>query len=418
MASHPEWRSNTKYIVAVILLIFGIYLIYLSRSVLPSLIIAALIAFLLRPIIKFFRLKLHLPKPVAIFLAYLLGILLLLLSPLVLVPPIVDTANYLIALDYQELVTGAMLAIENWLLGLRANGISFLGFELQMQGLVDPLLEALRTGSSDLSPQLPSAATIVRSIASVFNVSFGVVGSVSSGLLSAFYLILACVYLSSGGDKLPEKLLNITPAAYRPEIDELTKRIQGVWDAFFRGQVSLMLIIGITVWIGGTILGMPGAAALGMVAGLLEIIPNLGPFLAIIPAIIVALLQGSTYLPVSHLTFALIVVGFYILVQMFENNFIVPKVLGDAVNLHPLLVMTGVLVGASVAGILGALLAAPVLATMREVVSYSLHKMMGQAPFPEPPPMPVKPLFPDLGQLKEKVSGWFMRLRQLFHKKT
>ena len=418
MTSHPEWRSNTKYTVAVILLIFGIYLIYLSRSVLPSLIIAALIAFLLRPIIKFFRLKLHLPKPVAIFLAYLLAILVLLLSPLVLVPPIVDTANYLIALDYQELVTGAMGSIEEWLLGLRTNGLSILGFDLQLGGLVDPVLEALRSGETDLSPQLPSAATIVRSIASVFNVSFGVVGSVSSGLLSAFYLILACIYLSAGGDKLPGQLVNLTPSAYRAEIQDLIKRLQNIWDAFFRGQISLMLIIGIIVWIGGTILGLPGAAALGMVAGLLEIIPNLGPFLAIIPAIIVALLQGSTYLPVSHLTFALIVVGFYVLVQMFENNFIVPKVLGDAVNLHPLLVITGVLVGASVAGILGALLAAPVLATTREIISYSLHKMMGQNPFPEPPPVPVKSLLPDLGQFKEKVSGWFMRLRSLFRKKT
>ena len=150
---------------------------------------------------------------------------------------------------------------------------------------------------------------------------------------------------------------------------------------------------------------------------MLEIIPSLGPILATVPAVIVALLQGSTYLPVSHLTFALIVIGFYILVQMFENNLIVPKVLGEAVNLHPLLVMTGVLVGASVAGILGALLAAPVLATIREVVAYSLHKMMGQNPFPEPPPVPAKPLLLDLGQLKEKVSGWLVRLRSLFHKK-
>ena len=124
---------------------------------------------------------------------------------------------------------------------------------------------------------------------------------------------------------------------------------------------------------------------------MLEIIPSLGPILATVPAVIVALLQGSTYLPVSHLTFALIVIGFYILVQMFENNLIVPKVLGAAVDLHPLLVMTGVLVGASVAGILGALLAAPVLATIKEIVSYSFNKLMGQNPFPEPQTPPRQP---------------------------
>lgn len=416
MATYPEWRANTKYTVAVVLMIFGVYLVYISRTVLPSLIIASLIAFLLRPVINFFRKKLRFPKPLAVFVAYLLGILLLLLAPLILVPPIVNTANYLITLDYQALVNGGMLSIEQWLLEVRAGGFTILGFPLQLEGLVDPVLEVLRSGETALSPQLPSAETILRSIESVFTVSYDVVGSVSSGVLSTFYLLLACVYLSMGGEGLPEKLLKLPPPIYRPEIERLLQRVQHIWDGFFRGQISLMLIIGITVWIGGTILGLPGAAALGVVAGLLEIIPSLGPFLAIIPAVIVALLQGSSYLPVSNLTFTLIVVIFYVLVQMLENNFIVPKVLGEAVNLHPLVVLTGVLVGASVAGILGALLAAPVLATIKEVVAYSFYKLTGQDPFPGPLEEPAKPVGLDLPALKERLSGWLTKLRALVGK--
>jgi predicted PurR-regulated permease PerM len=142
---------------------------------------------------------------------------------------------------------------------------------------------------------------------------------------------------------------------------------------------------------------------------------------ATVPAVIVALLQGSATLPVSNFTFALIVIGFYVLVQMFENNVIVPKVLGEAVNLHPLLVMTGVLVGASVAGILGALLAAPVLATIKEVASYAFNKMIGQPPFPEPALPAASSQPPLIDRVKDgaaRLWAWWQKLVGRWGRKT
>jgi predicted PurR-regulated permease PerM len=130
--------------------------------------------------------------------------------------------------------------------------------------------------------------------------------------------------------------------------------------------------------IGLAALGMPGALYLGIIAGLLEIIPNFGPVIATVPAVIVALIQGSLYLPISHLAFAGLVIVFYILVQEVENHLIVPRVLGVALELSPLIVMTGIVVGASVGGILGALLAMPVIATGREFLHYIDRKMQDQ----------------------------------------
>jgi hypothetical protein len=82
------------------------------------------------------------------------------------------------------------------------------------------------------------------------------------------------------------------------------------------------------------------------------------------------------------LIFALIVVGLYFLIQQLENTFIVPRILGEAVDLHPFVVLIGVVIGANVAGILGALLAAPVIASGREIISYLYAKILGQDPFP------------------------------------
>jgi len=154
-----------------------------------------------------------------------------------------------------------------------------------------------------------------------------------------------------------------------------------------------MIIIGVVTGVGLSILGVRGAFILGVVAGLLELFPYVGPILAAIPAVIVALIQGSAYLNVSNVVFALIIIGFYLLVQQLENALVIPRMLGGAVDLHPLVILIGVLVGANFAGILGALLAAPVMASGREIVRYLYLKMMGEDPYPareivsEPPPV-------------------------------
>ncbi len=95
---------------------------------------------------------------------------------------------------------------------------------------------------------------------------------------------------------------------------------------------------------------------------------------------IVTLIQGSVSHPFSHLSFAVLIILYYILVQQVENNLIVPRVLGTALELPPLIVMTGAVVGVSVGGILGALLATPVIATGREVLHYIYHKIQEQEP--------------------------------------
>jgi predicted PurR-regulated permease PerM len=196
------------------------------------------------------------------------------------------------------------------------------------------------------------------------------------------FTFLASVYISLSAHTFIDGILRAAPERFRPELAVLIARIERTWKAFFRGELTLMLFIGVIVWLGLTILGIPGAPYLGIVAGLLEIVPNIGPVLATIPAVIVGLLHGSTYLQVSPLFMALLVILFYILVQQFENNLIVPKVLGKAVNLPALVVMTGVLVGAEVGGLLGVLLATPVIATMRDIVCYIHHKILGENPFP------------------------------------
>ncbi|MDX1436641.1 MAG: AI-2E family transporter [Anaerolineales bacterium] len=371
-----EWKTTTKYIVGVGIALFGLVLLFLSRPILPSLVIAALIAFLVRPLIFFFDVRLRFPRGLAVLITYLIAVLILLLLPMILIPSILSVVEFFIALDYQLLVTNLLDFAQTNLIFLQENGLQFLGFVINLDPLLAPLVESLEGFSPIVSPSLPSISTILDSLLSAVSLTFGVASDIISAFISLFFLIIASVYFSLDGHRFYTSFLGVLPNSVKSETSELVDRLKVIWDSFFRGQITLMVLIGMVVWLGGTLLGLPGAFALGVIAGLLEILPNLGPVLATIPAVIVALIQGSTVLAVNNLAFAFIVLIFYILIQMLENYLVVPRVLGDAVKLHPLVVISGVLVGAATWGILGALIAAPVIASTREIVRYLYYKIL------------------------------------------
>ena len=138
------------------------------------------------------------------------------------------------------------------------------------------------------------------------------------------------------------------------------------------------------VWISLTILGVQNAFALGVLSGLLEFLPVIGPFIGTLVAAIVAFFQPANYLGFDPVVYTLIVIGVMIVIQQIENNILVPRILGGALDLHPLVVIIGVFMGATLAGLIGAILAAPVLATIKLLGTYAWRKMFDLSPFPEP----------------------------------
>ena len=400
------WNRTTKYLVGVGLVLFGLYVLYLSGPVLPMLVIAALVSFLVLPLVNFFNGRLKVPRGLAVLLTYLLVAIVLLLSPLIFLPPVINGFNFLLNIDYDSLVVRVQEWMVQTLLHLQSVDFHMLGFSLDLKPIVAPALALVQDTSSSISLSLPSIETIVRSLRSAVNLTYGfatnIAGAVFTSILTFFVTLLSSIYMTVDAPKFTQRLLNIVPAPYRSEIAILLKRLNQTWRAYLRGQLYLMVIIGVLTWLGATAIGLPGAFALAVIAGVLELIPNLGPFLAAVPAVVVALIQGSTYLPVNNLVFALIVIGLYVLIQQIENTFLVPRILGEAVDLHPLVVLIGVIVGTNVAGILGALLAAPVIASVREIVSYLYAKILGEDPFP-----------PETEEPKPETRSWSERFRLL-----
>ncbi|HEX6036231.1 MAG TPA: AI-2E family transporter, partial [Anaerolineales bacterium] len=336
------------------------------------------------------------------------------LGPLVVIlilPTIIDALVYVGSLDYRSILEGGAAWLRSTLTTIKAARLPVAALDAYVDRAIDTVIEAFQT-SSPTAAVPPSLDAILQPLSSalksVMETSANLVGAAFSRAAMIVFIFLASIYMSLDAHTYRGALLQAVPAIYRSEISTLVARIERTWNAFFQGELRLMLVIGAITTIGLTALGTPGALYLGIIAGLLEVIPTIGPIIAAVPAVIVALVQGSTYLPIGNLAFAGLILLFYILVQQVENNLIVPRVLGDAVELPPLVVMTGAVVGASVGGILGVMLATPVIATGREILGYIYRKLLDQEPFP------IAETVPETGTSFSPARDWLSsRLEEL-----
>ena len=160
----------------------------------------------------------------------------------------------------------------------------------------------------------------------------------------------------------------------------LAQRLLDTWLAWAKGQLLLSLIMGAAIWAVGDIMGLSYAGWLGFLAGAMESIPTFGPIIAVVPAAIVALWKGSAVIDVPNWGFMLIVIGVYIVLQQLQALLIQPKFLGDRLDLPPLLVLVAVLAGAFLAGPVGAILAVPVLASLRQIIAHYSNRPSAQKP--------------------------------------
>ena len=157
----------------------------------------------------------------------------------------------------------------------------------------------------------------------------------------------------------------------RPALLILLDRLGALWLTYVKGQLLLSLIMGSVTWLVGSAIGLTWALALGLIAGILQTIPGLGPIIAAVPAVIVAFWKGSQVIPLDNWAFALIVAGAYLAIQQLSAFFVEPHVLGKRLNLPPLLVLVVVIIGAALGSIVGAYLAVPLVASIREIVRFA-----------------------------------------------
>lgn len=369
---NTRWSPFFKQLIIVGLAVGATWLLFRVRLLLAPLIIALLLAYLVSLPAGWVLRRTGWSRTAVIAITEVVVVLLLLTVPAAITPWLVNAlgalGNTLVNVTQELLnVTPRPIAITPTLtidLGLFYEPIN-----RWLRSVIGPDLSTIQNLPGLLGPFASGAAVVVR-------------GAVN-GVIWAIFIFAVSFYVARDGSKLARFVTARLPEAWRAEIGHLWRELVRIWDSFVRGQLILGLIIGAVVWLAMTILGVRNAAALGLISGLLEFVPAIGPVIAAVPGIAVALFLGSSWLPLPNVWFALLVAAVYFLIQQLENLYLLPRVVGGRVRLHPAVVIVGALAGAQLGGVLGILLAAPAIAAVRVLAGYTWRKLFDEEPFPE-----------------------------------
>lgn len=301
-----------------------------SADVVVLVIISILLASAINPVVDWAREHSRLSRVQAIMLIYVLLIVIAAALLLLVVPAAVNQLETL-SLRAPELIAEARLMAET--------------LEPEFVGTV--LLRLVNAISSTLAQTGLSAPDTEEIVEAGLTAADAAISVITVLTLVFFWLI--------SREVLQRFILALLPASQRSGTRGAWNQIEGRMGYWLRGQLILMTTIGVLTTIAYLLLGLENAILLGVIAGLAEVIPIVGPAIGAIPALIVAVVSGGPEL-------ALAVAVVYVIIQVLEGQILVPVVMRRSVGLPPFIVIVSLLIGAAVAGLVGALLAVPVAA--------------------------------------------------------
>jgi len=345
-------------------MLFGIVLVVIGatcwyvREIFQPLVTAGLIAYFLSPLIsqvsKLTRLK---RKPAANIVFFVVLIVLVTLLVTV-IPSLLDDTQTVIrdlntSLDiYQKTLTEPFII----------SGVPvFLG------GII-PAIRA--TLSETIIPRPEQVLQILQ--------------TTSRGFLWFLVITVTTYNLMTEWDKLRDWLIGIAPENYQQDVRRLYSEIRNVWLGYLGGQVRLVLILAVIYAVAWSLIGLPGAIFIGMLAGFLNLVPEIGPGAAALIAMLVAWLEGSNFLPITNGWFALLTGGIYLLLNNFKTIYLQPRILGKSVFLHEGVVFIAIIAAIILQGMLGVLVVVPVLASAMIIGRYLRRQLLGLPTFDSP----------------------------------
>jgi predicted PurR-regulated permease PerM len=353
-------RRLAQFGLALAALTLIIVLITSAGRAITPFAIGLIIAYLLSPSVN--RLSAFLPRWAAVMLMYLVVALIGTLLVIFIVPALVNQVERLIQ------NAPSISTLQTWI----SRGVQEY-HELTPDAL-EPFIE--RTIASALSSLQENASTLARNAFSFVGARITQILGVLGFVVGLLILPVWVFYLLNEQRRMLAFVNRLLNYAIRADVWHVVRIVDRSLSAYLRGQLTLGLIIGVAV---GVALGIadlvPGVDVdyillLAIWAGICELVPMVGALLGMIPGVIIAGVLGG---PVSAVTVAVI----YIVIQQIENNVLVPRIIGDAVGVHPAILTVTLLIGASLFGLPGVILAAPATAVARDLYLYTYRRLGG-----------------------------------------
>lgn len=315
-----------RTIIFATVFIGSLWILFQIRAIIIGLFVALLLMTALNPIVdRLVRLKV--PRPLAILIAYIVLITLIISGLASIISPLVGQTTDLV--DRLPMLLDQLAA---WLENIGITGVD----------------------GGTIAGQLTQLGAIPRNVVRL-------IVSIFSNLLSVFTVLVITFYLLLERKNLDKYLLVLFGQGSEPKAKSFVDKLEARLGSWVRGEVILMLIIGIATYVGLLLLGVPYALPLAILAGLLELLPNIGPTLAAVPAVLLAL----SISPLMGLS----TTALYFLIQQLENSIIVPKVMQKVVGVNPLITLLVLAIGFKLGGVFGAILSVPILIVAQVVAT-------------------------------------------------
>lgn len=317
---------STGTIIRSILILLVLGFLYLIRDVLAMFFAALFLAALIDPFADYLE-RMRIPRGLAALIVYVVGFLLVASAFILIVPPVLAEIQ-----NFSSFFASFLPEVGNGHIDY-SQLFSWEATTANIQQLVDTIRGS---GVSAAVPELLELGST----------AFGAVAAVIVVLILAFFLV-------AEKNALVKAIAFVAPAEYQPFVMQVSGKMRERLGSWLRGQLLLMFAIFLLTYMALSVLGVPYALVLALMAGLLEIIPFIGPWLSAIPAVILALAISPVH--------ALLTAAVYFLIQMAENNILVPKIMQKVSGLNPIISLLAVLIGWRVGGIVGVVLSIPLV---------------------------------------------------------
>ncbi len=384
----PPWGIVPKLVTGLVVMVLLGTFLSRFRDMIAPLILALIFAYLVNPVLTWITTRTRLPWGVAINLMYLVMFVALVTGL---------TAAVIGIVQQSQGLYGTVVDILQSDLPSRVQTLLTQPFKLGTYtiDLTKPVIFGpfrLDLSPTNLMPLLQQVVTAIQPAISQTGVAMGSLATVTASMFAwMLFLLVISYYLLHDLKNIIPTFKQVVPEPYAYDVQRLTGALGPIWNAFFRGQITLALVIGGLVGLVMLCLGVRYALVLGLLAAAMEFIPMIGPIVSALTGVLVALFQPGNEFGLNQLYYTGIVLLAYVVIQQIDGNVLGPRIIGGSLNLHPAVIIIGAVIGANLAGILGLILTAPTLATLRLFGGYVYRKMFDMDPWPEPPERPAPP---------------------------
>lgn len=363
-STSPRWGPTTKLVVALTIVAILAFLFATLRDVVGPVLVSFIIAYLMYPIAAGMRKYIHLPWRACVVILYLFLVALLVSSLTISGLALFEQLQSLVGFLQNALMNlpTVLNDLSQRVIAIGPFTIDFvhMDFNAVSKQVLDAVQPMLGQIGGFLGRAAASAATLV--------------GWGAFSLLISYFILA-----ETNGEG--EKILDISLPGYGDDFKRLGTELGHIWNAFLRGQlfVILITIILYTTYLSG--MGVNYALGLACIAGLARFIPYIGPAIAWTAYATVCIFQGYTPFGLTPVTHAAVVVVFALLLDYLIDSFIATAIMSGTLKIHPAAMLIAALAGAAILGMVGVLLATPVLATLKLVFEYILNKLLDRDPW-------------------------------------